>query len=285
MIELLDIRYTRLGTPALDRAVQFATEIVGLEVAHSDVDAVHLRSDDRDHTLCYFKGEAADHTVGFEVRDAQVLDLADEELRQMGISCSRGDAQGCARRRVTDYLNFRDLSGNSIDLVVRPFHSGKRYFPSRDAGITGFSHVGLRSLDPPRDETFWTTAFNARVSDWIGTAALLRIDDVHHKIALFPSEHPGIQHINHQVESIDDIMRTHHFLNERQIRVVFGPGRHPTSSAMFIYFEGPHGMTFEYSCGVRSIENEDMYRPRQFPFASDSFCMWGSKPDIPEFRD
>jgi 2,3-dihydroxy-p-cumate/2,3-dihydroxybenzoate 3,4-dioxygenase len=45
-------------------------------------------------------------------------------------------------------------------------------------------------------------------------------------------------------------------------------------------------MVYEYSVGVKHIlpEEEVSYRPRQFPFAPESFCMWGSKPDIPEFR-
>jgi len=285
MIELQDIRYVRLGTGDLAAARRFATEIIGLEVGAETADRLYLRSDDRDHTLCYFKGDPGDHTVAFEVDSPRDLERAADLLKQRGIESRRGNDEECADRRVVDVLNFRDPTGNSIDLVVRPFHSGKRHFPSRDAGMTGFSHVGLRSDDTARDEEFWTNVFNARVSDWIGPAPLLRIDDIHHKIALFPSTYPGVQHINHQVASIDDIMRSMHLLNDHQIRIVFGPGRHPTSSAMFLYFEGPDGMTFEYSCGVRSIEDESMYRPRQFPFDPTSFCMWGSKPDIPEFKN
>ena len=70
------------------------------------------------------------------------------------------------------------------------------------------------------------------------------------------------------------------------MKIVFGPGRHPTSGAVFLYFEGPDGMVFEYSTGVRSIapEQEADYRPRQFPALPSSFCMWGSMPDIPEFK-
>jgi 2,3-dihydroxy-p-cumate/2,3-dihydroxybenzoate 3,4-dioxygenase len=83
------------------------------------------------------------------------------------------------------------------------------------------------------------------VSDRIGLAPLLRIDEVHHKIALFPSAYPGVQHINHQVEGVDDIMRAYYFLRERDVRIVFGPGRHPTSSR-FSLFRGPDGMVFEY---------------------------------------
>jgi 2,3-dihydroxy-p-cumate/2,3-dihydroxybenzoate 3,4-dioxygenase len=115
----------------------------------------------------------------------------------------------------------------------------------------------------------------------------LRIDEVHHKIALFKSTHPGIHHINHQVESIDDVMRAYYFLRENNVKTLFGPGRHATSGAIFLYFEGPEGMTFEYSTGVRLItaEDEKTYRPRQFPPGDPfSYCMWGSKPDIAEFR-
>ena len=110
---------------------------------------------------------------------------------------------------------------------------------------------------------------NARVSDRIGAAPLLRIDAVHHSIALFPSTHAGVQHVNHQVAGVDDVMRAYYFLRERGVRIVFGPGRHPTSSAIFLYFEGPDGMVYEYSTGVRSITDEASYRPRQFPFAPE----------------
>jgi 2,3-dihydroxy-p-cumate/2,3-dihydroxybenzoate 3,4-dioxygenase len=179
---------------------------------------------------------------------------------------------------------FDDPSGNAIELVARPAHSGRRYFPSRDAGITGFSHIGLHSIAPRKDEQFWTTMCNARVSDWIGEAPLLRIDPVHHRVALFPSKRSGVQHINHQVESIDDIMRSYYFLREQNVRIRFGPGRHPTSGAMFLYFEGPDGMIYEYSCGVRLITDEAAYVPRQFPATNSSFCAWGAVPDIPEFE-
>ena len=286
MIKLTDIRYVRLGTRDLDEAARYATRILGLEPAGRDANSRYFRSDGRDHTLCYFKGDPRDHTAAFEVGSKAELEAAAAALETLGHAVSLGTADGCAQRRVEAYVNFRDPSGNSIDLVVRPLEHGRRYFPSRDAGITGFSHIGLRTTDAPRDEAFWTQVCSARVSDRIGTAPLLRIDEVHHKIALFPSAHAGVQHVNHQVQGIDDIMRSWYLLREQGVRIVFGPGRHPTSTAMFLYFEGPDGMVFEYSSGVRLIsrEQELNYRPRQYPFSAESFCMWGSKPDIPEFR-
>jgi len=286
MIDLLDIRYVRLGTRDLAAADRFAREVIGLERVRVEAGAYYYRSDDRDHTLVYFEGDPRDHSVGFEIRQAGTLDAAAAELGRRGRVVQAGGADALEQRHVYRMIAFDDLSGNRIELVERPLHSGKRYFASRDAGITGFSHIGLCSTDAPRDEAFWCGVLGARVSDRIGDAALLRIDPVHHKVALFPTTRSGIQHVNHQVAGIDDVMRAWYQLRDRGVKIVFGPGRHPTSGAVFLYFEGPDGMVFEYSTGVRTIapEDEASYRPRQFPAVPSSFCMWGSKPDIPEFR-
>jgi 2,3-dihydroxy-p-cumate/2,3-dihydroxybenzoate 3,4-dioxygenase len=286
MINLLDIRYVRLGTGNLDLAEGYARDVLGLELARNEAGGRYFRSDNRDHTLVYFEGDPRDHTVGFELRTPEELEAAAAELNNANIEVRAGSPDECEQRRVKSFIHFTDPTGNKIDLVVGPHHSGRRYFPSRDAGITGFSHVGLCTTDAQRDERFWTQVLGARVSDRIGEAALLRIDEVHHKVALFPTTRAGVQHVNHQVESIDDLMRAWYMLQKRGVRVVFGPGRHPTSGAMFLYFEGPDGMVFEYSTGVRSIrpEEEASYQPRQFPSANESFCMWGSVPDIAEFR-
>jgi 2,3-dihydroxy-p-cumate/2,3-dihydroxybenzoate 3,4-dioxygenase len=285
MIALKDLRYVRLGTADLDAAVRYAVTILGLELVRRDASGAYLRADDRDHTLAYHQGDPLDHVVGFELQTARELEHAAAELATAGHVVRAGTKSECEQRRVEAFVAFKDPSGNAIELVLRPAHSGRRFFPSRDAGITGFSHVGLHSISPRADEAFWTQVCNARVSDWIGEAPLLRIDPVHHRMALFPSKRHGVQHVNHQVESIDDVMRSYYFLCERNVPIRFGPGRHPTSGAMFLYFEGPDGMIFEYSCGVRMIDDEESYRPRQFPTALSSFCAWGSKPDIPEFRE
>lgn len=288
MIDLLDIRYVRLGTRDADDAARYATEILGLEKVRSEYGSHYFRSDSRDHTLVYTEGDPGDHCTGFEVRSAAELETAAAALETAKRKVRAGSQEACEQRHVQAFINFSDPTGNSIDLVYAPHHSGRRYFPARDAGITGFSHIGLRSADPKRDELFWTSILGARVSDRIGAAALLRIDEVHHKIALFPSGSAGVQHINHQVEGIDDIMRAWYLLKEKGVKVVFGPGRHPTSGAMFLYFEGPDGMVYEYSTGVKLFteEEEKTHRPRQFPFdAPSSFCMWGSRPDIAEFKN
>ncbi len=283
MINLRDVSYVRLGTADLEGSTVFARDILGLQIAERRRGAVYFRSDNRSHTLCYVEG-SNEQAVGFEVTDLAALDAAAGELDAQGHPVQVGTSAEAALRQVQAFIAFRDPSGNLIELAVRPQHEGKRYFASRDAGVTGFSHVGLCSTDRARDERFWTGICNARVSDRIGDAPLLRIDEVHHSIALFPSATPGVQHINHQVGTVDDIMRSHRFLVDHGVPIFFGPGRHPTSSAQFLYFEGPDGMVFEYSSGVRSIADEPAHRSRQFPFEPRGFCHWGAKPAIQEFN-
>jgi 2,3-dihydroxy-p-cumate/2,3-dihydroxybenzoate 3,4-dioxygenase len=288
MIDLQDIRYLRIGTPDLDGAIRFATDIVGLQLvaregksAYFRSDKVEVRGDTRDHTLVYFEGDPVDHTIGFDLLDPADLDRIGAELEQAGRPVHLGTRAECDARRVRAFIASSDPSGNKIEIVARPFHSGVRYFPARDAGITGFSHIGLYTKDAARDEAFWTRICNARVSDWIGDAPLLRIATAHHSLALFPAQRTGVQHVNHQVEDIDDVMKSWYFLKEKGVKILLGPGRHPLSTAVMLYFRGPDGLCYEYSCGVKHIlpEAEATYRPRQFAFDQYAICMWGAKPD------
>ena len=288
MINLHDLRYLRIGTPDLDAAIRFATDIVGLQLVAREgksaffrSDKVAVRGDTRDHTLVYFEGDPADHTVGFDLTEAGDLDRVGAALEAAGRPARLGTREECDQRRVRAFIASTDPSGNKIEIVARPYHSGVRYFAGRDAGITGFSHIGLYTRDAPRDEAFWTRICNARVSDWIGDAPLLRIATAHHSLALFPAQRTGVQHINHQVEDIDDVMRAWYFLKEKGVKILLGPGRHPLSTAVMLYFRGPDGMVYEYSCGVKHIlpEQEASYRPRQFPFDQYAVCLWGSSPD------
>ncbi|WP_421875838.1 VOC family protein [Pacificispira sp.] len=285
MIDLKDVVYCRLGTADLEEAERFAVDILGLEVADRFKGEIQFKSDDREYTLSYFAGDPADQATAFHLASAAELEAAAATLEKLGHTVEHGSADACAIRKVRAFIAFNDPTGNRIELVVRPAHSGRRYHGSRDAGITGFSHVGLCSTDPARDEIFWTTVCNARVSDRIGDAPLMRLNTIHHTIALFPFHQAGIQHINHQVASTDDIQRSWNMLRERGVTITFGPGRHPTSSAQFLYFSGPNGLTFEYSTGVREIHDEPGWRDRQFPFEPVGFCHWGAKPNIAAFKD
>ncbi|MGO1052917.1 VOC family protein [Crossiella sp. CA198] len=275
MITLHDIAYVRSGTADAAIAVGFAVDVVGMELLGHEDGVWYLRADQRHHCLAFEEGEAGVLASGFSVADADALADAENQLIAAGITVVRGNAKQARSRRVEDFLAFDDPFGNRVELVTgqvqlaRPPHFG------RPAGITEFGHLCLDAPDVREAYRFWSTLFNIKVSDWIGDlACLMRFDPVHHKVAVFRGSEPGLCHINFQVDSLDDVMRNWRFLQERGVEIEMGPGRHPQSTAIFVYFKGPEGLTYEYSYGVRRIEEAD-WVPRVFdPSEPDAIDMW-----------
>jgi 2,3-dihydroxy-p-cumate/2,3-dihydroxybenzoate 3,4-dioxygenase len=278
MIELVDIAYVRSGVADLDKAVAFATDIVGLQLAHpvGDDRVAHLRADTRHHCLALAEGVSGVIASGFQVADEDALTAAETELERAGITVKRGDPVAARSRRVRQFIGFDDPFGNRLELVCQQETITRPVEFTRHAGITEFGHLCLDAPDVHEAYRFFNTRFNARVSDWIGDkACLMRIDPVHHKLAVFQADGPGLCHMNFQVETIDDVFRNWHFLVEHGVEIEMGPGRHPQSTAVFLYFLGPEGFTYEYSFGVRRIEDEAAWRPRTFdPDERGSIDMW-----------
>ena len=276
-------RYVRLGTRDLGQATRFATEILGLQHLGTNGGYAYFRSDFRDHTLCYVEGDPAYQSVALDVRTAEALEEAERELSAAGFRARRGSTAECEERRVKAFIAFADRSGNTIEVVWRPLMTGWRYFPSRDTGITGFQGVALRSTDPAADERMWTRLFNGRVSDWVGDAAYVRLDALHHRVSLHPSDRPGVLAVLYAVESINQVMQGYYHLRDGQVRIVHGPGRQPTSNQIFLTFEGPDGVLFSFVTGIDQIADEERHRPRQFAHTPLSYCQWGTECALPEF--
>jgi 2,3-dihydroxy-p-cumate/2,3-dihydroxybenzoate 3,4-dioxygenase len=282
VIELIDIAYVRSGVADLAKAVDFATRIVGLELAQpagpepAEQGVAHLRADWRHHCLALVEGASGVIASGFAVAGEDELAAAERELERAGYAVTRGDTAAARSRRVRSYIGFDDPFGNRVELVCQQQTITRPVGFTRPAGITEFGHLCLDAPDVREAYRFWNSHFNARVSDWIGDAAcLIRIDPVHHKLAVFQGDGPGLCHMNFQVATLDDVFRNWHFLRREGVEIEMGPGRHPQSTAVFLYFLGPEGFTYEYSYGVRRIEDESAWRPRTFdPDELGSIDMW-----------
>jgi 2,3-dihydroxy-p-cumate/2,3-dihydroxybenzoate 3,4-dioxygenase len=278
---VVSVCYVRLSASELHASARFAADIFGLQrVAEKDGE-IAFRSDNRFRTLSFSNGASGGSSIGIEVWDEQALDEIEARLSRSGFVSSRASASDSQLRYVQAALLARDGSGNSVDLVVRPTQSGRRYFPSRDAGITQLHGVGMRSTDLARDLEFWKE-LGAEVSDWVGDIAYLRIDGLHHRIALYPAKKCGLLYAAFEVETLDSIMQNSYFMQERQIKIVQGPGREPCSKQIFLHVEGPDGIIFSYVNGMSEL-GQVRHPVRQFPLVPESLCDWGSEAkDVPE---
>lgn len=278
---LIQLCYVRLAVQQPQPAAAFAADVLGLQPV-PDQQALLFRSDHRYHTLCLVT-DSTTSSIGIEIADGAAMNRIMEMLTREGFAAREATAEECARRFVRRALIIEDATGNEIDLVLRPAQSGRRYFPSRDAGITGLQDVGLRSRDLKGDLRLWTTILGAQVSDCAGDVTYLRFDRKHHRITLYPSDRAGMVYVSYGVESMDAVMQSHYFVQERQIKIVHGPGREPASGQIFLRFEGPEGHVFSYGYGLNDIGPD--HHPRQFSAQPSSLCEWGSEcRDIPELQ-
>jgi 2,3-dihydroxy-p-cumate/2,3-dihydroxybenzoate 3,4-dioxygenase len=278
---VVSVCYIRLSARELQASARFAADIFGLQRVAEQNGEIAFRSDNRFRTVSFSNGASGGSSIGIEVWDEPALDEIEKRLNKGGFASSRASASDCQRRYVQAALLAKDGSGNSVDLVARPTQSGRRYFPSRDAGITQLHGVGMQSTDLERDLQFWKE-LGAEVSDWVGDIAYLRIDRLHHRIALYPAKQRGLLYAAFEVETLDNIMQNSYFMQERQIKIVQGPGRQPCSKQIFLHVEGPDGIIFSYVNGMSGMGPG--HRPaRQCPLVLESLCEWGSEAkDVPE---
>ncbi|SDB81274.1 2,3-dihydroxy-p-cumate/2,3-dihydroxybenzoate 3,4-dioxygenase [Raineyella antarctica] len=277
MINLIDLAYVRVGTADMRAQLDFAQDIVGLELVRHEGDTAMFRADNRHHCLAFVEGDHVGSLASaFVLAGPAELEAAAAQLQADGVEVTRGTPEEARARRVQDFISFLSPGDNRIELVIGQVHVEARPVRwARPAGITEFGHLGIEAPDVMEAHDFWTRHFNIKVSDWIGeNAVLTRIDPVHHKLAIF-KDSTGLGHVNFQVGSIDDVMRSWRFLEANGVHITMGPGRHPQSTAIFLYFKGPEDMTWEYSYGVRLIPDDGTWVPRHFDTAEPDFIdMW-----------
>jgi 2,3-dihydroxy-p-cumate/2,3-dihydroxybenzoate 3,4-dioxygenase len=256
-------------------SARFVSDIFGLQQVTSQDGELAFRSDDRFRTVSLSDDQSNGSSIGIEAWDDAALQEISERLRSQGFATRPASADECRQRYVQSALLTSDASGNRIDLVTRPTRSGRRYFPPRDAGIVQFQGIGLRSTDHGRDLAFWRL-LGAEVTDWVGDIAYLRIDHLHHRIALYPSQRSGLLYAAFEVESLDQMMQNSYFMQENQVKVVQGPGREAPSQQIFLHVEGPDGLILSYVNGMAEA-GERKRPPRQFSLTATSLCNWGSE--------
>lgn len=275
-----DLRYIRVAVKDLGTAKAFATDVFGLQLSESDDDNLRLRSDARNYSLCYSQTEGPD-AVALSV--AGMDDLENLEVRLANWKPMRLTPDECAVRQVKAGLSVKAPNGILVEIVWRPLTAGWRYHGPRDAGIVELQSVQLACTDIAANEEFWVHGMGANVSDWVGDAAFLQIDDAHHRIALYPSKRDEILGVVWAVEDINNVMQGWYHFQSCQVPIVHGPGRQAPSEAIFVTAAGPGDIYYSYATGLDAGDQIAARGPRQFADAPLSHCAWGSHCTADEF--
>lgn len=287
-----DLRYKHVGYAALDvtnrdRSTAFHHDTIGLEtnpaVDPARFGATLLRSGASACDVALYEApQPGLRRVAFEMESDVYLEQARAHLGSIGLTTRdvpEADLVAFAQR-----AGFRFAEPNTeltIELYVGdasrvPPPSGR----PRVANINRLGHVVIGAIDPQPITEFFERELNFRVSDYIGSVAFLRCfpNPFHHSFAIIPATENRLNHVNFLVDTLDEVGRALNRVKRQDVEIVFGPGRHPPSGSVFLYFLDPDGMTFEFSTGMEEFAEGNAREPRHLPMVPESFDYWGAVP-------
>jgi 2,3-dihydroxybiphenyl 1,2-dioxygenase len=292
MSTILDIMQVGVGVQDREGFENFARDTLGFPVSRSCDGAVtYVRSDRYPHRIAATTTrESTLRYLGFDVGGPQELSEWQTKLTAEGIHWRHSTAAECAERHVIDFIEFADPDGHHLALLYG-FEVEKepvRY--TRDLSVLGLGHVLLTVKDTQRSHDFYTAVLGFRLSDWVYIddnirLCFLRCNERHHSVAFapcMPGKSPRLQHVMLEVESLDDVMRSYHFLRIRKAPIGMGPGRHINCQTVHVYVQTPGGFAVEFGWGHRRLDDAT-HQPMVYPIGSP-VDIWGGDIQSPEFE-
>lgn len=284
-----DFRYARLGYVALNvsdaaRAHDFYQAMVGLAPVGQALDGEALyRCSAHHHDVILHEGPTPGlRRVAWEMASAADLERVRAHLDGLGLAPRPVLAEECAALGVGEAFRVSEpTTGATFEYFDRMTDAPAPFEPTVTR-IARLGHVVLGTATHADTERFFTDELNFRVSDRIeGAVTFMRCfpNPLHHSFGLSNADAHGLHHVNFMVTDIDDIGKALWRAKKMDVPVVFGPGRHPPSESIFLYFLEPDGLTLEYSFGMEEIPELGARDPRLLPMALESIDYWGAVPD------
>lgn len=281
------LRYEKLGYVALNvtdvhRARVFYEEQVGLQFGDTgEQGEVFLRcSADHHNIVLYPAAEPGLKRVGIEMKDDDALAAIGQHLRDHGLAVQDVPPEECKALHQGPSIRFTEpFSGTTYEYYSTMYQPIGRPFVTTVSKIQRIGHVVMKVPEFEKACEFYTKVLRLKVSDQIGDlVCFMRFhpNPYHHGVGLARAPAPALHHVNFMVTEVDDIGRAIARFGKSQVAIVNGPGRHPASNSMFLYFLDPDGMTIEYSFGMEEFPEDGARKPRIFEPIPESFDYWQS---------
>jgi len=286
-----DIIQVGVGMPAREIFEKFAGDLLGFSTSRSpDGKITYLKPDHYPHRIAaYTASTPMLQYVGFDVGGRVELSEWESKLTSAGIQWRRGMATECAERQVAEFIEFKDSDSHTLALTYgfQPLKDPVQY--TRELRVMGLGHVLLTVADTQRAHDFYTGVLGFRLSDWVNIdehvrLCFLRCNERHHSLAFapcMPGKAPRLQHVMFEVESLDDVMRSYHFLRLHNAPIGMGPGRHPNCQTVHVYVQTPGGFAVELGWGHRRLD--DTHEPIVYPVGTP-VDVWGGNIQSSEFE-
>lgn len=292
MTAIKDLIHVGVGMPDREAFAQFSRDLIGLPASESaDGCVTYVRADRYRHRIAArTAAEPVLNYIGFDVGGPEELAEWKNTLARKNLTWRAGAKEECLERRVIDFIEFKDPDGHPLALSYG-FETDKEPVAyTREIEVTGLGHVLLTVNDTQRSHDFYTDVLGFRLSDWVYIddhirLCFLRCNARHHSVAFapcMPGKSPRLQHVMLEVGSLDDVMRSYHFLRTHHAPIGMGPGRHPNCQTIHVYAQTPGGFAVELGWGHRRLDDAT-HRPIIYP-PGTPVDIWGGDVQSPEFE-
>jgi 2,3-dihydroxy-p-cumate/2,3-dihydroxybenzoate 3,4-dioxygenase len=283
---MLDFRYRRLRyiavvTPDLERSAGFLKNMVGLADggASANPNVRFLRCSDDHHDIMLIKGaEPGLARIAFEMESDKDLKATRAHLKDLGLSPTDVSAEERAQLGIQEAFRIVEPTiGLAMEFMLG-MESLETPFQPKVAKILNLGHIVIATPDPKKVASFMLEKLNFKLSDGNDWGGLMRPfpSPHHHSLGIVKGNANRIAHIAFMVEEIDDVGRGLARFKRNDVPVVFGPGRHPASDSIFLYFLDPDGITWEYTFGMETFPEVNPREARVLKPGPDSMDSWGN---------
>lgn len=260
---LQSLGYVGIAAAQIDPWADFATHLLGMQVADRGRSGLTLRTDERAGRLFL---DAAGHdqvsAVGWEVADADALAMLAARLSDAGHDVAPGTAELAARRGVADIIVTQDPAGNRLEFFHGaqaadiPFAPGRSISGFR-TGPLGLGHMVLTVRSIETILPFYRDLLGFRLSDYALRpfgAYFFHLNARHHSFAVVETGVDGFHHLMVELNSLDDVGQGYDLAQLEEGRVSVTLGRHTNDYMTSFYMRSPSGLMIEYGWGGRSID-------------------------------
>lgn len=253
------IPVTRLGhvtfeTPDLEHQITHYTQVVGLIVATREKDRVILATHLGDEVVVLRPGPAQ-RCVGLSLHIDSNTDLA-AAAKTLGAKGIKSEERSGVTPRMAKALVFNDPNGSQVELFSDTERL-PRVAAVHEAAPIKLGHIAFMVRDAQQMVEFYTTVLGFRVSDWAGDFfAFLRCGPDHHTVNFLRGDQQRLHHFAFELKDWAHVQRACDHLGEKDVQIVWGPGRHGIGHNIFIYHFDPDHRVVEFYTELDQMKDE-----------------------------
>ncbi|MCC5577623.1 VOC family protein [Microtetraspora sp. AC03309] len=271
---------------------RFGTDAIGMHHDTLDTDRMRFRLDDQECRFLLRRGPAEDVVaIGWHVDDHATFEQIEARIRTHGVPVTEGTAEEAALRGVERLVRFPGPKRIAQELYTTPVKATRplrMHSAGFVTGASGMGHIALTSTKPAHIRGYFTTVFDARLTDYIDETIsgaklrirFLRVNERHHSIAVAATRglpvdpiRTRIQHLNVQVRELDDLAQSYQRVCELGFDMALSVGQHTNDKELSYYARTPSG--FEWEVGWNPIVvDESTWQPA----THQGISIWGHKP-------